>query len=219
MHQNRASPVASDFHRRLGYRKDSQIARLNRREDRRSLAFWAQKSRFCRILRIFLCLEIGQFSPHCGVIALLNFTENLEKGTKIHWRKFKIQCRNFFEIAEVCRWSWLNVSWDKGTQQFTYGVVREGVVAVRHPKLIVQKMCCNVIALGQRAHCPEYPFIRDMLWAIYELHILLCLGNVGTELEGFFAFEGGSRQRGFTIVLRQPDQKVHDYVPFAFARR
>ena len=33
-----------------------------------------------RILRFFLCPEIGQFSPHFGAISLLNCTENLEKG-------------------------------------------------------------------------------------------------------------------------------------------
>ena len=35
-----------------------------------------------RILRLFLCLEIGQFSPHFGAISLLIYTVNLEKSEK-----------------------------------------------------------------------------------------------------------------------------------------
>ena len=33
--------------------------------------------------------EIGQFSPHLGPISLLNYTVNLKKREKIHWRKLK----------------------------------------------------------------------------------------------------------------------------------
>ena len=46
-------------------------------------------SRTSGILRFFLWLEIGQFSPHFGAISLLNYTANLEKRGKVHWRKFK----------------------------------------------------------------------------------------------------------------------------------
>ena len=42
-----------------------------------------------RIPRFFLRPEIGQFSPDLGAISLLNYTENLEKEEKIHWRKFR----------------------------------------------------------------------------------------------------------------------------------
>ena len=44
--------------------------------------------------------SIGQLSPNFGVIPLLNYTANLEKRRKIHWRIFKkIQRRNFPEIT------------------------------------------------------------------------------------------------------------------------
>ena len=33
--------------------------------------------------------KIGQFSPHFGAISLLNYTVNLEKREKNHWRNFK----------------------------------------------------------------------------------------------------------------------------------
>ena len=42
-----------------------------------------------KILRLFLCPEIGQFSPHFGAISLLTYTVNLEKKDKMHRRKFK----------------------------------------------------------------------------------------------------------------------------------
>ena len=42
-----------------------------------------------RILRFFLCPEIGQLSPHFGVISSVNYAENPEKQEKIHRRKFK----------------------------------------------------------------------------------------------------------------------------------
>ena len=64
-----------------------------------------------RILRIFLCSGIGQFSPHVGAISLLNCTENLEKQDKNPLEKIqKIQWRNFPEIADFCPLSWSNVS-------------------------------------------------------------------------------------------------------------
>ena len=67
-----------------------------------------------RFLRFFLRLEIGQFSPHFGAMSLLNYTGNLEKREKIHWRKFKkFQWRRRPEIADFCPLSWSNVSWRK----------------------------------------------------------------------------------------------------------
>ena len=55
--------------------------------------FWDRKThdsqRRDRILRSVLRLQIGQLSPHFGAIALLNYTENLEKRETIHWRKVK----------------------------------------------------------------------------------------------------------------------------------
>ena len=41
------------------------------------------------ILSFFLRLDIRQFSPHLGVISLLNYIANLEKQEKNRWRKFK----------------------------------------------------------------------------------------------------------------------------------
>ena len=56
-----------------------------------------------KILRFFLCLEIGQFSPHLGAISLFNYTEDLERREKLHWRKFqKIQWRQLPEIVDFC---------------------------------------------------------------------------------------------------------------------
>ena len=40
-------------------------------------------------LSIFLRLDIGPFSPHLGAISLLNYTSNLDRKEKIHWRTFE----------------------------------------------------------------------------------------------------------------------------------
>ena len=61
-----------------------------------------------RVLRFFLRPEIGQFSPHLG---LLRYTENRRKRNKIHWRKFQnIQWRRRPEIADFCPLSLSNTS-------------------------------------------------------------------------------------------------------------
>ena len=65
-----------------------------------------------RILRPFLRPEIGQFSPHFGMISLPNYTENLEKNEKHPLEKIqKIQWRRRPEIADFCPLSWSNAPW------------------------------------------------------------------------------------------------------------
>ena len=55
-----------------------------------------------RILRLFLRLEIGQFSPYFGAISLLDCTENLEKKDKIRLEKFKKSSGETSPKLQIC---------------------------------------------------------------------------------------------------------------------
>ena len=51
----------------------------------------ALRSQACVLWKLLrnVFLVSGPFSPHFGAISLLNYTVNLEKREKIHWRNFK----------------------------------------------------------------------------------------------------------------------------------
>ena len=51
--------------------------------------FGTEKTMTTRDVTGFYAFFPGQFSPHFGAISLLNYTVNLEKNEKVHWRKFK----------------------------------------------------------------------------------------------------------------------------------